>query len=442
MRWWFLITVGILGAIVWWAITEIDSQNDPEDPDQPSTETSGQNPHSDGILATELDYEEEELRSKALEMTGYSYDRDGSSPEEGFSPSGLVQYIYEEATGIRMPLAAHHQSDLGEPVPEEDLRPGDVVFFEGDTLMSGVYTGDGSFVTASQSSGTEELRLDDDSFWARHFEGGIRLTQEEQERLHPGTYEDHDHPAVREAMNYLGTPYEFGGNSLEAFDCSFFVQEVFAQHHDTALPRVTLDQVKEGSSIDREETRPGDVMYFSDVEVDDDEREEGDVTHAGIYVGGGFMIHASRSENQVQISYLHDYWEDAYTDTRRFDDMTRVQDAPAASAALDYLHEPHEAESDDGMDTAELVKSAWYDAYDTETPATAEALKEVSTPIDPADRQPDDLLFFEGDTGLLAGIYTGNDQIITVTVSSGTAVRHLENSDFYEERLTAAGRLE
>ncbi|WP_147803730.1 C40 family peptidase [Alkalicoccus halolimnae] len=435
-----LILFGLVAALflfIPWGEEEEESGGEKYDHDM-DTE-----PYSQGILDTELDYSIDDFIQKAEILEGTDYQSGGDNPEEGFNSSGFVQHVYENATGIRMPRLAAHQLDLGEDVGRNYLQTGDVVFFESETLMSGIYLEENEFMTVTESGGVERLHLDDDDFWSRNYIGARRLTEEEIESLHPGTYSDHDHPAVREAMNYLSTPYEFGGDTLEAFDCSFFIQEVFRDSKNVFLPRVTLDQFEVGEDIPEENLREGDVLYFSDVDVEDSLREEGEVTHAGIYVGDGFMIHASRTEGMTQISKLNDYWSDAFTGVKRFDDMALEGENPVVERASAYLNVPFKSggeNPDSGFNTSGFVRHVFSEARDVDLPRNGRAMWNNGEEVPREELQPGDLVFFDGSQSLLPGIYVGNNQFMITSESSGVTTRHLDDSDFFADLYEGARR--
>jgi len=66
------------------------------------------------------------------------------------------------------------------------------------------------------------------------------------------------------ALGYRGVPYRNGGSDPTGFDCSGFVQWVFAQH-GIRLPREVRDQYQYGSSIDRDDVKAGDLVFFETV---------------------------------------------------------------------------------------------------------------------------------------------------------------------------------
>lgn len=101
---------------------------------------------------------------------------------------------------------------------------------------------------------------------------------------------------VKEAKEYLGLPYVWGGTSKEkGVDCSGLVQQVYkALGYD--LPRVSADQARQGTAVaSLAEAQPGDLLAW-----DNSSRNNG-ADHIAIYIGGGKMIEAPRTGLDVRI---------------------------------------------------------------------------------------------------------------------------------------------
>lgn len=102
---------------------------------------------------------------------------------------------------------------------------------------------------------------------------------------------------VAYAEGFLGTPYVYGGNGPNSFDCSGFVKYVFS-HFGYSINRTASTQLKNGAAVEKSELQPGDIVFF---------KNKGDshaASHVGIYVGGETFIHASSDTREVEYSSL------------------------------------------------------------------------------------------------------------------------------------------
>lgn len=101
---------------------------------------------------------------------------------------------------------------------------------------------------------------------------------------------------VETAKKYLGVPYVWGGTDpAKGLDCSGLVQQVYGElGYD--LPRVSRDQAKVGTAVPSlDQARPGDLLAFNSP-----------VSHIGIYIGDGKMIHAPKPGEKVRIEDVYD----------------------------------------------------------------------------------------------------------------------------------------
>lgn len=115
---------------------------------------------------------------------------------------------------------------------------------------------------------------------------------------------------VSMAKQYLGTKYVFGGTTPKGFDCSGFIQYLYA-HKGINLPRTTYQQINVGQHVNSmKNLQPGDAVFFA---------TNGDVHHEGMYIGNGQFIHSPHTGDVVKISNISDpYYTSSFVGGRRF----------------------------------------------------------------------------------------------------------------------------
>lgn len=112
---------------------------------------------------------------------------------------------------------------------------------------------------------------------------------------------------IETAKKYLGYPYVYGASGPNAFDCSGFTSYIF-RLHGYNLNRTAAGQYLNGVSVAKSDLQPGDLVMFS----------RGYISHVGIYIGDGNMIHAQSSRTGVVISSIETgYYNDCYYGARR-----------------------------------------------------------------------------------------------------------------------------
>ncbi|WP_206810167.1 C40 family peptidase [Paradesulfitobacterium ferrireducens] len=113
---------------------------------------------------------------------------------------------------------------------------------------------------------------------------------------------------IATAKKYIGVKYQWGGTTPAGFDCSGFVQYVFAQN-GVSLPRTSRDQFQVGPAVSFSSLKPGDLVFFS---LDGDKV----IDHDGIYIGNGQFINASTSKG-VTIYTMGSYWQSHFIGAKR-----------------------------------------------------------------------------------------------------------------------------
>ncbi|MEU1369313.1 NlpC/P60 family protein [Streptomyces sp. NPDC005803] len=96
--------------------------------------------------------------------------------------------------------------------------------------------------------------------------------------------------AVAFAYTALGKPYVWGATGPSSFDCSGLTQAAY-RSAGVSLPRTTYTQIAAGRRVSRSELEPGDLVFFYS-----------GISHVGLYIGNGQMIHAPRPGAPVRVA--------------------------------------------------------------------------------------------------------------------------------------------
>lgn len=115
-------------------------------------------------------------------------------------------------------------------------------------------------------------------------------------------------------INYLGTPYKFGGTSRKGIDCSAFTQLIFQESLNIEIPRSTLQQIKIGKPVSREELQFGDLVFFNT-------RRRQNPGHVGIYLWDNYFVHASTKYGVIVSSMAEGYYNIRFVGARRVEEL-------------------------------------------------------------------------------------------------------------------------
>ncbi|MCY6369901.1 NlpC/P60 family protein [Clostridium ganghwense] len=110
------------------------------------------------------------------------------------------------------------------------------------------------------------------------------------------------------AKKFLGTPYKWGANGPNYFDCSGYTKYIFAKF-GINIPRVSRDQAKGGRYVPKNQLQPGDLVFYAY------NKGKGAIHHVGMYIGNGKYIHAPRTGDVVKISSVN---RSDYATARRY----------------------------------------------------------------------------------------------------------------------------
>jgi cell wall-associated NlpC family hydrolase len=120
----------------------------------------------------------ETLINNAMQLIGVRYRWGGNTPQSGLDCSGFVRYVFNDTFGFLLPRKSAQMSKVGLQIGKEELRPGDLVFF--NTMRHafshvGIYVGDNKFIHAPSKG--KSIRVDDMTkvYWEKRYNGARRL---------------------------------------------------------------------------------------------------------------------------------------------------------------------------------------------------------------------------------------------------------------------------
>lgn len=120
---------------------------------------------------------------------------------------------------------------------------------------------------------------------------------------------DRGYAVLQVAESRIGAPYRYGGAGPDAFDCSGLVSYAYGQL-GVAVPRTAAQQFAAAAPLQRDELRPGDLVFFR--------LQSRGVSHVGIYAGGNRFVHAPQSGGHVRMATLDDeYFRNRYAGAGR-----------------------------------------------------------------------------------------------------------------------------
>ncbi len=120
----------------------------------------------------------ETLINNAMQLIGVRYRWGGNTPQSGLDCSGFVRYVFNDTFGFLLPRKSAQMSKVGLEIGKDELRPGDLVFF--NTMRHafshvGIYVGNNKFIHAPSKG--KAIRVDDMTkvYWEKRYNGARRL---------------------------------------------------------------------------------------------------------------------------------------------------------------------------------------------------------------------------------------------------------------------------
>lgn len=150
---------------------------------------------------------------------------------------------------------------------------------------------------------------------------------------------------VDEALTWLGTRYKYGGKDYNGTDCSGLTMQVYMKALGIALPRSSREQQQFCKSIHKSKLNAGDLVFFCTG------RDKTRVSHVGLYVGNGQIIHSSASRGVIVSRLEEKYYTSTYHSSGHVQRKTSSKPVkkikPGKPAAPKFENEPMQFDLDE-----------------------------------------------------------------------------------------------
>ncbi len=116
----------------------------------------------------------------AISLADTPYRYGGATPQNGFDCSGYVGHVFRHTLGVALPRTSVEISRVGDPLDTDQLRPGDLVFY--NTQRSayshvGIFIGEGKFVHAPKSGRRIRTEKMSEKYWVSRYNGARRIRE-------------------------------------------------------------------------------------------------------------------------------------------------------------------------------------------------------------------------------------------------------------------------
>lgn len=144
------------------------------------------------------------------------------------------------------------------------------------------------------------------TFYQVHQADRQKVLQNSRSRLEQETTSHRDttiQKFLSHIKSYLGTPYQFGGDSRNGMDCSGFVATIFFECFNIELPHNAFQIYQTCQQIADQELKLGDLVFF---------RNHGKIDHVGIFLAKDYFVHASVSYGVIVSKLSEKYYRSRY----------------------------------------------------------------------------------------------------------------------------------
>lgn len=162
-----------------------------------------------------------------------------------------------------------------------------------------------------------------------------------------------------EGCKWLGTPYKYGGNDRNGVDCSGLMVAIYRDALNIKLPRTSRQQSEWCRRVDIKNLQPGDLLFF-----DTSRDRNGKVSHVGLYLGSGEMLHSSTSRGVIVSAIVDNYYSERLLACGRVAEMATDKsdkadkaDKPNETNKANRANKPNEANRPDSDHRAAVLGS-------------------------------------------------------------------------------------
>jgi lipoprotein Spr len=155
----------------------------------------------------------------------------------------------------------------------------------------------------------EETRENDKKVAPKDIEKITAGTRDFKKEKNPAIKPLDQSKMMREISRYMGVPYLYGGTTAQGLDCSGYTMLVYKKAMGKLLPRSAAEQSKVGRSVDLQNLKFGDLVFFNTTGEQ--------YSHVGIYIGDDLFAHASVTLGVTISSLQSSYYEKRYVGARR-----------------------------------------------------------------------------------------------------------------------------
>lgn len=179
---------------------------------------------------------------------------------------------------------------------------------------------------------------------------------------------------VLESIKYIGNPYVYGGTSLTSgTDCSGFTQSLY-NIFNIHIPRTAHEQYIQSDSIEYDELKPGDLVFFGTQEH---------ITHVAMYLGDNYIIHASSSDVGIIVSNINYRKAYGYGTFISDDDLLKIEDGfYVSSVNANYYNEIRASSYTIGRGNSSNIGMGLCCDHSADTAATNSPLQQANNPAE------------------------------------------------------------